>query len=135
MTAAIVRWHGDKVTKLVTTALVQMVNEAAALIEAQAKVNIVDNGQVDTGFMVNSVYFVSALGSNYEQVQSEALGRANKGFASVITPSDDLEAVVAIAAEYAAIQETRLPFLYPAAEQVAATMGAQIVQVGREVLS
>ena len=121
-----VKWYGDEILlKLREKATPEMIAKAAFLIEAQAKVNVTNNGQVDTGFMRSSIYANTPLGNTYEHDE-----RANP---MVEPPSG--AGLVAVAAEYGIFQEARIPFLYPAAETVAEQVTAEIVSIGREALN
>lgn len=124
------RWNGDDLLLLLKDKVIpQMLSSAGLLIEGQAKVNITNNGQVDTGFMRNSVYSVSPKGDSYSNVSPIADKTA---FGVTRPPSGG--AVVSVAAEYGLFQEMRMPFLYPAVETVAATMSGQIVNSGKSAL-
>ena len=81
-------------------------------IEGQTKVNIKDNGQINTGFMLNSVYVVEETGGEYLTVED------NERLAPEQDLPDDALAGVAVAAEYAIYQEAQNGFLFPAAEKV-----------------
>lgn len=111
----------------------QVVAELAYWIEAQAKANIVANNQVDTGFMLNSVYAVGPDGdSHYSQAQSAAQIQAEREMGAEIRPDDNDSAVVAVGAGYAIYQEADNSFLYRALEQAQAVAPDLIEQVGRE---
>jgi len=103
--AAEVKWFGDEVKLVLQGATQEMVQKAATATEAQAKVNITINGQVDTGFMRSSVYTAPIEGG----------------------------AKVGVGAEYGIYQETLRPYLYPALERVARTMAGDVVAAGRVV--
>lgn len=111
-----VNWYADKV---VVAALEAVNLPAIALqIEGQAKANIVENDQIDTGFMLNSVYSTGPEGSTYGAAKSEA---SKKNPAGGMAPEVDPQggAAVAVGAEYSIFQEMRESFLYRAAELVA----------------
>lgn len=100
-------------------------------IEGQTKVNIRNNGQVDTGFMLNSAYTVTPDSSGYGRAQAAAQAAA----AHHMAPEAGLgkaNAAVCVGAEYAVFQEARLPFLFPAAEKVARQVGATLEKVFEE---
>lgn len=128
--AANVKWYGDNVLAQVKVASQKMADEAALLIEGQAKANIVNNGQVDTGFMLNSTYSVTS-GANSHSAGSHP-ERPDRKAAPAQTPGAG--AVVGVAAEYALWQELEQSFLFRAAEDVASGMQAQIVDAGKAVL-
>lgn len=129
--AANVKWYGDKILAQLKVAGQRMADEAALQIEAQASVEIVNNGQVDTGFMLNSVYSVTSGGSSYGPGQPS---RADRD-AAPARPAPESGAVVGVAAEYALWQELENSFLFRAAEIVAETMQAPIIDAGKEVLN
>lgn len=88
-----------------------------------AKENIVRNGQVDTGFMLNSGYVASALGSSYavpaaaaDNIYSRKRQATvdHRGQVAPEVPVEEGAVAVAFGAGYAAHQETREAFLYPA---------------------
>lgn len=100
-------------------------------VEGQTKVNITDNGQVDTGFMLNSVYTTGNNGSTYGAAERQAGARDPDGeMAPEVDAGDGV--AVAVGAEYAIHQEEKNSFLYRAAEQVAGSVAeAEIRRVAR----
>ncbi len=84
-------WHGDQARRQIQADLDRALVAATLQIEAQAKVEITNNGQIDTGFMRSSSYTI---------------------------PPEKGEAIVGFSAEYAIYQELRNSFLYRAAERV-----------------
>lgn len=129
-------WHGDRVKLALHAALQAMVAAAAFEVEALAKVNITNNGQVDTGFMRQSVYASTPKGSTtpaasgvfYSTTEQRLVERT--ALPSSATPGDT-SAIVAVAAEYGIYQEIAQPYLYPALERVASSYGGQIVAAGK----
>lgn len=105
--AAKVNWFGDVVKLQLANASAEMVRAAAMQTEAQAKINITNNGQVDTGFMRQSVH---------AQIGAES-------------------AIVAVGAEYGIYQEMDRPYLYPALERVASRFGGEIVAAGKGAIN
>jgi hypothetical protein len=97
-------------------------------IEGQTKANIQRNGQIDTGFMLNSVYTVTKAGGNtYDAtrptggyVSRKSGTKTKRRLAPQRNIPDKAAAIVAVGAEYAVHQEIRKPFLYPAAQQTLA---------------
>ena len=130
--AANVKWYGDQVLAQVQVAGQKMADEAALQIEAQTKVEIVSNGQVDTGFMLNSTYSVTSGGSSYAPGSHPT--RSDQR-AAAAQPAPENGSVVGVAAEYALWQELENSFLFRAAETVGNTMQAQIIDAGKEVLN
>lgn len=129
--AANVKWYGDNVLAQVKVASQKMADEAALAIEGQTTVNIRNNGQVDTSFMLHSVYSVTSGGSSYAPDSHSK--RKDRRTAAAQQPGAG-GAVVGVAAEYALWQELEQSFLFRAAEDVASGMQAQIVDAGKAVL-
>ena len=128
-----VDWYVDQVCLAVDGASERMLAGIAHQIEGQAKINIQVNGQIDTGFMLNSVYSVTPQESNYGLALAAARSRNPDGeMAPEQTLPAEAGAAVVAGAEYAVFQETRRSFLYRALEQVAGEVGGVIQQVGRE---
>lgn len=99
--------------------------------EARAKVNIVDNDQVDTGFMLNSVYSLLPDSDTYSEANANASGRAAREMA----PKAGLggaDGAVACGAEYAASQELRKAFLLPAAASAKDDFSSTVTRIERE---
>ena len=103
----------------------------ALQVEGQTKINITDNGQVDTGFMRNSVYSATKAADSFGQIKSEG-GRAPAAKAKI---PKDARALVAVGANYAVYQEERNAFLFPAAEAVANQARGKLEAIFRESLS
>lgn len=136
-----VDWYGDRILLQIGDASAEMLTKAAFLIEGQAKINITNNGQVDTGFMRNSVY---ANAPNGEHAPEGADGRyhsrkeqrsVERKSANPVQPDNAKEAVVGVAASYAIYQESDNPFLYPAVVDVASQMSGQIVDAGKGLIN
>lgn len=111
----------------------EMLKALAFQIEGQAKVNIQANGQVDTGFMLNSVYTVTEEGSTYDAARANAEGRnADANMAPEVSLQGDASAAVAVGADYAIFQEERQSLLYAAAVEVGQNSKATIERVAKE---
>lgn len=134
-----VKWYGDEVRLKIKNATAKMVTEAAFLIEGQTKVNIRNNGQVDTSFMMNTVYAIgpenahTAVDKSGKYYSSAEQRQVERRAAPLQAPPED-GGIVGVAAEYAIYQEARIPFLYPAVETVAAIMAGEIVAAGKDAL-
>jgi len=118
----------------------EMADKVALQIEAQTKVNIQQNGQIDTGFMLNSTYTVSKKRNTYgktnpngEYVSQEGDLVKREIAPAVRLPSDAL-AAVSVGAEYAVYQEVKKPFLYPAVKTVAGQVGGKAQKIFKEAL-
>lgn len=132
-----VNWYGEDVKLILDDATAEILAKAAFQIEAHAKVNITNNGQVDTGFLRASVYGIApegteATGTTYRQALFDAESR--NVWAEMADPPQvgDGEAAVGVGAAYAAYQEADRPFLYPAITQTQRQMGGVVEQVARE---
>jgi len=115
-----VNWYGDKVAARVRGAQRQFIQAVAFQIEAQTKVNIVQNDQVDTGFMLNSVYTVAGDANGHAAAASAAAAKNTDAvMAPPRLPADDMSAIVGVGASYALYQEERHSFLLAAIRTVA----------------
>lgn len=100
----------------------QIVRKTAFDLQAQIQANIRANDQIDTGFMVNSVYVVTSDSSTYSG-GAQALPEVGK-------PGDDTTAYTAVAARYAIYQNYGTvhmpgkPFFEPAIYAVMPTFNA-----------
>jgi hypothetical protein len=113
----------------------EMLKALAFQIEGQAKVNIQQNDQIDTSFMLNSVYVVLEDGSTYGDAKAAAESKNEGGsMAPEVKLEGGASAAVAVGAEYAVFQEERQSFLYAAAVQVGQHSGATIERVAKEEL-
>lgn len=128
-------WRGNEIVAIVRGRSRDATARLAFQIEGQTKVNITNNGQVDTGFMRNSVYTMLP-GGNAEIQHSGVLinseGRPVERRMAQTPPLGDADAAVTVGAEYAIWQELANSFLYRAAEQVAAQAEATLVEVFRD---
>ena len=110
--------------------------EVAFAVEGEAKANIVDNDQIDTGFMLNSVYAVTRSGSDYGSAQGAANSRnPDAEMGAEFNLSGDVKAAVVVGAEYAVYQEEKNSFLFKAGETVSRHLGGIVEKVGREVIT
>ena len=107
----------DHVRMRVEDATEEALHALALEVEGKSKVNIVNNDQIDTGFMLNSVYVESRRGSTF--------GGTWPGDESIKAPRHRIPKVYAstaviVGAIYAIYQEMMNPFLRPAGVDVAA---------------
>ncbi len=106
--------HFSQIAEALPVVLGQIVRKTALDCQANIQGFIRANGQVDTGFMVNSVYTVTSEGSTYSG-GADALPE--------VGGADQTTAYVAVAANYAVYQNygTRFqpgkPFFEPGIEQ------------------
>lgn len=146
-----VNWHKDRVMLRLRAATEKALAAVAFQVERRTKENIVANDQIDTGFMLNSVYTVTPEDSTYGKAQSRAENqklkkhrgaRRNRArrwtdvtgrMAPEVTlpESDEPVAAVVVGAKYAIYQETKQSFLYQALLQVAQQAGGIIQAVAR----
>jgi len=112
----------------------------AMRVQERAQLNIRSNDQIDTGFMVNSIYTVLPDKSDYNEVRNaaEAMTRSTRDWRLVdqsdsMAPEVRLErnmsAGVVVGANYAIYQEVQNAFMAPAAEAAGAEMGAQVAKI------
>lgn len=127
---ASVRMYTKHVKVTIANATEEALKKVAFQIEGVTKRNIQGNDQIDTGFMMNSVYAVFEDGSNYDQTWKPGVypvsprkhggqeGEASRKRAPERKLERNFDAGVIVGAEYAIFQELRKPFLFPAAEEV-----------------
>ena len=108
--------HLDHVMMRVEGATDEALHAIALQVEGTAKRNIVSNDQIDTGFMLNSIYAESQDGSTFGQTWA---GPPGKKAPKVRLPRLFSAAAVHVSAVYAIFQEMMEPFLRPAAQEVA----------------
>lgn len=106
----------------------------ALRIEERAKINIVNNDQVDTGAMLNGIYAAWRTGSGYSAAVSNAGARGSGGQVLEQAPlpgGSDPAALVAGAMDYTIWQEYLNPFLYPAFVQTAGETGRYVETIAK----
>ena len=108
--------HLDHVMMRVEGATDEVLHALALQVEGVTKRNIVSNDQIDTGFMLNSVYSASEKGDTFGETWS---GPAGKKAQKARLPNLFSAALVHVSAMYAIFQEMMEPFLRPAADEVA----------------
>lgn len=116
MAKAKVDMHLDHVMMRVEGATDEVLHAVALQVEGVTKRNIVSNDQIDTGFMLNSVYTESQDGSTFGETWE---GPPGKKASKVRLPRLFSAAAVHVSALYAIFQEMMDPFLRPAAQEVA----------------
>lgn len=134
----------DHVVATIETATDEVLKALAYRIVEGAQLNIRSNDQVDTGFMVNSIYPIWQDGSGYAEARSMAerhtVGRDGRkvdhsdDMAQEASLPDDASAGVVVGANYAIYQEVSNPFLYPAGQHAAAEFGGEAERIYRQVL-
>ena len=120
-----VNWYGETVKAQVKRDGKKALLAVAFQVEGQAKVNVTENGQVDTGFMRNSIYTTGVGESSYTKANqsgeydSPKSGQAeSRELAPELNPSGD-DVYVVVGAGYAIHQELQNSFLFRALEQTA----------------
>jgi hypothetical protein len=116
--------------------------KAVALqIQAETKLKIQQNGQIDVGFMINSVYTLSKRGDTYNEANASGQyksGRTGKTVVRKLAPKQGLPshalAATVVGAEYAIWQEEKKSFLYAAAEKVSNDVKGTAEKVYKEGL-
>ena len=131
-----VNWFEEDVILKLDNITRRGLEAVAARIDALTKLNIVANDQVDTGFMVNSVYFVSRDQSTYLDDSGVQVNREGNFVERQMAPEAPLPteytALVCVGANYAIFQELDNAFLYPALVQAAGEAGGIIEKVAKE---
>lgn len=130
-----INWYENDVRLVVEDASAEMVSQLAFQTLGQAQINIQQNGQIDTGFLLNSGYVVSERDDTFGNTDPSGAYQSRKTGDMVqrqrvdqAARPDEGGAVVGFAAEYAIYQEMQNTYLYRALEQVAA-QGGSTVQV------
>lgn len=125
----------DHVKVLIDGATADALAAAAFELERLTKLKILANGQVDTRFMLNSVYTVTRQGGSYGEAAAAAQSanpEARMGPQATLT--GDAGAAVVVGAGYAIYQEVRQSFLYASAEVLAGQVGGKLEAVYREAV-
>lgn len=132
----------DHVKATVKSATEEVLKQFAFRVVERAQINIRINDQIDTGFMVNSLYAIWGDGSDYDEAKASAdpLKESRKTGRLVneerMAPEASLrpgaQAAVVAGANYAIYQEARNEFLWPAAEATAGEFGGRAEKVYKE---
>jgi hypothetical protein len=130
-----VNWYAEAVILRVTRATDAGLAALAHDIEGRTKANIVANDQVDTGFMLNSVFVVTHEASGYLMARAMAAARnAAARMAAEPNLPEGAAALVAVGAEYAVYQEMLNSFLYRAVEEAIRNGAGTIERVARPMI-
>lgn len=109
----------------------QAVRKTALDAQGNIKAHIVINDQVDTGFMLGSVYVVTSEGSDYKG--------GPRALPEVAAPPDDQTAYVAVAAEYAmfpnygTVNQTGNAFFEPGMDEARIALDAAMSLVAKKL--
>lgn len=138
------KFYLDKVLMQVDEASKVAASDIALAVESEAKQNARDNEQVDTGFMVNSIYTITSKTSGYSAAKENAESSTTNRDGETVDHTGDMapertleegaSAGVAVGAEYAVYQEVKKPFLFPAAETIAKKAGGIVTKVMNEMV-
>jgi len=139
MAKAVVTIYEKAVMARVEAATQAALEALAFQVEAQTKVIIQQNGQIDTGFMLNSVYVLLASGqqgvqwpSGYYPSRNES-GVVSRTLAQT-AELGDYAAAVGVGAAYAIFQEMKNSFLFRAMGQVSRTAKGTLEPVYRRLI-
>jgi hypothetical protein len=126
------QWRGREIKSQADRARKMIAAKSAFDIEAGTKANITRNNQVDTGFMRNSVYTVTAAGdtggTKSGRYTSSKTGKVVKRETARPKSPRDSDAVVGVGALYAVWVERWRAFLMPAVDAVKSVL-SQIARV------
>ena len=129
--AGVTEWYGEDLVALVENATQQALTAVALQIEGLAKRNVVGNNQVDTGFMLNSVYAFSPDTDHYGQAKSAAQSKKDRTDVfhdkAQVTDEGGPWSAVAVGAKYGVYQERAKPFLEPAMAEGISQLEAQMI--------
>lgn len=143
MPDAEVRLRLDHVRTTIRGATQKALEAVAFQTEGRAKVKVRDNDQIDTGFMLNSIYTVTPGTTGYPAARGAAEAKTkSKRTGSEVDHSgnmapaqqlpDGVAAAVVVGANYAIYQEVQQSFLYAGAEEAAREAGGTCEKVFRE---
>ena len=119
-----IHWHDRQAILQVEKATEAALAELAFWIEGRTKGNIQQNGQIDTGFMLNSTHTLTKTGGDtYGQARAAATARNPKAAMAPKASLGQAQAAVVVGANYAIYQETKNSFLFKAGRQALAQVG------------
>lgn len=122
-----VNWYEQDVLAVVDGATQEGLLAIAFQIEAIAKTK----AAVDTGFMRNSSYVTGGDTNTFQASSQEINGRQYETVSSP-EPAPPGGATVGFGADYTIYEESRQPFVYPAAVQAMQDAGGILETVGRQ---
>lgn len=130
-----VNWFAEDAILSFGEASQDFVEDIAFRVEEHTKIRIERNKQVDTGFMLNSVYVILPKSDTYNKTKptgsykSRKTGRMVKqARAPKVGVKPKRGALVVVGANYAVFNELRKPFLFPALEDVAGEVAESEIQ-------
>lgn len=126
MTTHKVNWYRGRVKLALENADERILDQLAMQTLGQARINIRENKQIDTGFMTNSGYVVSAKRNGFLLARAAAAGRANREMSATPPVKTRVESAVTFGAHYAIYQEIRRSFLFIALQSISKQAGGII---------
>ncbi len=133
-----VNWYEDELILVLDNATRKGLAALAARVDGLAKINIVENDQIDTGFMLNTVYHVADGVSTYAATAESGEHTGKSGANKFVEKApeaqlpDEYEALVAVGADYAVFQEQQNSFLFKALLQASQEAGGIIQAAAKE---
>lgn len=124
-----VRWYGEAVEKLVLDASDEILTKLAFQAEGEYK----PRAAVDTGFMRNSAYVISPLGTRRMQAEAEAKMVADRDMAPEPEVKEH-DAALHVAAEYTIYLETKDQAIRNGVQAAIKTFKETVQDVGKEML-
>ena len=123
------QWHGGDILLQLKGATTEALTSLAFAVEAEAKLNVTDNQQVDTGFMRNAIYTTSPDVSTYGNTPGSGYEFGANGYvyreqAREMSAAEG-EILVVAAAEYSLDQELKQSFLLKAVNTLGTEQGFQ----------
>ena len=128
-------WYGERLRAVLKDADEKILDQLAFQTLGRARINIRENRQIDTGFMTNSGYVVSAQHDTHGETwptgdypwqpgKHGGTTGVSHGERAEKAPVDTRkESAVAFAAHYSIFQEMRRSFLYQAMQDVIKSFG------------
>ena len=137
--------HLDHVKIELEKATDEVLKQLSLRVVERTQLNIRQNDQIDTGFMVNSIYPIFEGGDGYIEAKNQATARTHSSktgrrvdqsgkMAPRQSLPQDASAGVVVGANYTIYQEAANPFLYPAAQAAAREFGGEAEAIYKEVL-
>ncbi len=134
----LVNWYEEDVLAWAENLTEELLAQTAARVAQETILNINENDQIDTGFMINTVYFRTQDSSTYGETAESGVrswdpgkhgGQAGERLTEKAPEAEvpgDMVALVAVGANYAIYQEMSQSFLYAALVTVAQSWDLQI---------
>lgn len=134
-----VKWYGQKVSVVFKTATAQSIKRLAFLCEAAVKERITANGQINTGFMRNSVYTVTSDGKTGGAESTTLADKTGKSVERISVSPPELTgehvAIVGVGANYAVYQELANSFMRVSFDQIVGKSATIIAEEFAKVMN